>query len=54
MADMGKYDEAMKLHEMYKSGIMDLPVANRECEYISEDNPNHKPKLKGRGLLAGC
>jgi hypothetical protein len=50
--DMDKYVEVMKMPEVGKPGIKELPAADQYYEYWGYDNPNHKPKAEGGHGLA--
>ncbi|KAF2115898.1 hypothetical protein BDV96DRAFT_646073 [Lophiotrema nucula] len=45
--DMDKYVEVMKMPEVEKPGIKQLPAADQYYEYWGYENPNHKPKSEG-------
>ena len=40
----------MKMPEINKPGVHELPAADQYYEYFGYDNPNHKPKPEGHGL----
>jgi hypothetical protein len=45
--DMEKYVEVMKMPEVGKPGIKELPAADQYYKYWGFDNPNHKSKAEG-------
>ncbi|KAI1559509.1 tat pathway signal sequence, partial [Pyrenophora tritici-repentis] len=45
--DMDKYVKVMKMPEVNKPGVKELPAADQYYEYWGFDNPNHKPEAEG-------
>lgn len=45
--DMEKYVKVMKMPEVDKPGVKELPAADQYYEYWGFENPNHKPEAEG-------